>query len=218
MLGDKTDDEHMTEEKRNRKVPLALELGYKLSLHATYFDAIQGKSIDAKRLPGTLQHVKEELEVLEEYYLFFFSETIPEPTGLETQDSIREYLASLLRTTKAKMHVRYGDPVEAAFELGSMLAINDLAPPQESIKERFLEVLGDLLKRIDIETDDALFPLLSGLLAEDIEQRANARKELFKEIGGRFGERPRSSWLGWLRGLEITTGVPGVIQVKKTLQ
>ena len=202
----------MAKESKNRNVPLALEFGYKLSLHATYFDAIEGKSIDPEHLPSTLRYVREELDVLNEYHAFFFETAIAGHCAIHTQEEIRDYLATLLRMTKARLHVRFGDPVEAAFELGGMFALNDLAPPSESIQERFLAVLRDLVERIGLKAKDELEPILSDLLAEEVEQRANARNGLFGRIESCFGERVSPSWFS---GLEVATGIPGVVQVKK---
>ena len=202
----------MSIQERNRKVPLAVELGYKFTLHATYFDSIQDKTIDAKFFSDTVQYIREEIDTINEYWIFFFGSALDPPTEIETQEGLREYLRNVLRITKAKIHVQYGDPVEAAFELGAFFALNDLAPPNESMHDSYLGVIRKQLIRLGIKIDDVLKASLPNLLSEETEIRSSMRTEVFNRIENLFGERVATSWL---RGVEFTAGTPGAAQFKK---
>jgi len=195
-----------------RKVPLALEFGYKAHLHSLYFDAIQDQQIDTENLPRTLDYVRRELEILNEYNLFFFCVPIPNFQTIETQEHTRECFGELLRVTKAKIHIRYGDPVESAFEVGVLFALNDFGPPQEELVTLFKKRMDEYLDNIGLNTQN-LKLIADNLVSEDSKKRAEARQALSKEIKNNFGQGIDVSWL---KGFELMAGIPGIAQIKKS--
>ena len=197
----------MNAEEQKRNVPLALELGYKFTLHATYFDAIKYQTIAAKNFSNTIRYIREDIQTINEYWVFFFGSSLDKPSKIDTNEALREYLGAVLRRTRAKIHIHYGDPVEAAFELGAFFALNDLSPPKESKYDIYLSEIRGQLQRLGIDIDDALEASLPNLLSDKIEIRFPVRTEIFDRIEKLFGERVATSWL---KGFEVNAAISGI--------
>ena len=197
----------------NRRVSLVFEFSYKLCVLAIYFDANKDQQINEKRIPQIIYHVINELEVLNEYSKFLVDSPLKPFENLVNQNEITEYLNSTKRMISTIIHLRYGDPYEAAVDLGEFFAMTELvAPSDDEMHQALIDKVKGILSRLGVKVDQ-LSETFKSLIAKNDEERRKGRKDIATLVEAKFGATGSKSWL---IGIEFSAGIPGIVQLKKT--
>jgi len=196
--------------KMEANIRLAFEMGYKLSLLNTYFSAISNQTISEDRIQQTISYVKKELESLGIYYKSLFGNTIPRLPPLEGQGDITKVLADFYNHTETMIHVHHFGGGEAAFKLGGLLSLFEMAPPAKENVDAVLKRVQELLDDMGLKPKK-LGKVIKKLASFDDEERRKACAKISEHV---LGKKPEPS-VGILKNLGLEIGIPSGIKIVK---
>jgi hypothetical protein len=158
------------------------------------------------------KYIQEQIDIINEYWIYLFESELDKPSQIKNEEFLGYYLGKLFRKTKAKIHIKFGGPVEAAFDLGALFAANLLEPPETSEYETITNEIKEKLRVLDIKIDENLSNVLNDIRSENIDIRDNVRKEVLNRIETQYRDKTEASWL---KGFEVNIGIPNLAQIEK---
>ena len=197
--------------KMETNTKLAFEMGYKLSLLSTYFSAISDQRISEDRIPQTINYVKKELKSLAIYYKALFGNPMTEYPPLQNQGDITRVLADFYDHTQTSIHVYHSGEVEAAFKLGGLLALSEMAPPAKENVDAVLKGIQEWLIEMGLNPKK-LGNVIRKLASVDDKERGEAREKIVELV---LGKKRTSFIVRNLKGLELEIGIPSGVKIVK---